>query len=57
MGTKLFLGVKGPECGVHHPPPSSAEFKERIELYLYSPSAFMAGYRVNFTFTFTSVSW
>jgi hypothetical protein len=24
--------------GVDHPPPSSAEVKERVELYLYSPS-------------------
>jgi hypothetical protein len=31
-------GVKRPERGVNHPPPSSAEVKERVELYLYSPS-------------------
>jgi len=24
--------------GVDHPPPSSAEVKERVALYLYSPS-------------------
>jgi hypothetical protein len=24
--------------GVYHPPPSIAEVKERVELYLYSPS-------------------
>jgi hypothetical protein len=24
--------------GTDHPPPSSAEVKERVELYLYSPS-------------------
>jgi hypothetical protein len=30
--------VKRPERGVDHPPPYSAEFKERVELYLYSPS-------------------
>jgi hypothetical protein len=29
-------GVKQPECGVKHTPPSSAEVKERMELYLYS---------------------
>ena len=23
--------------GINHPPPSSAEVKERVELYLYSP--------------------
>jgi len=25
-------GVKRPECGVDHPPPSNAEVKERVEL-------------------------
>jgi len=37
-----FAGVKRPECGVDHPPPSSAEIKKRVcfhgwlygELYL-----------------------
>jgi hypothetical protein len=33
-----FPGVKRPERGVNHPSPSSAEVKERAELYLYSPS-------------------
>jgi hypothetical protein len=32
-----FPGVKLPEYGVNHPPPSNAEIKERVELYLYSP--------------------
>jgi hypothetical protein len=32
------LGVKRPGRGVDHPPPSSAEVKERAELYLNSPS-------------------
>ena len=36
--TGSFLGVKRPGCGVDHPPPSRAEVKERVELYLYSPS-------------------
>jgi hypothetical protein len=31
-------GVYLPGRGVHHPLPSSAEAKERVELYLYSPS-------------------
>jgi len=31
-------GVKPLGCGADHPPPSSAEVKERVELYLYSPS-------------------
>jgi len=38
MGTRSFPGAKRPGCGVYHPPPSSAEVKERVELYLYSPS-------------------
>jgi len=35
--TGSFLGVKRPGRGVDHPPPSSAEVKERVKLYLYSP--------------------
>jgi len=38
MGARSFMGVKRPEHGVDHPPPSSAEVKERVELYLYSTS-------------------
>jgi len=38
MGTGSFPGVKQPGRGVDHPHPSSAEFKERVELYLFSPS-------------------
>jgi hypothetical protein len=34
----FFLGVKRSGRGVDHPPPSSAEVKERVELYLYSSS-------------------
>ena len=33
-----FPGVKRPGRGVNHPPPSSAEVKERVQLYLYFPS-------------------
>jgi hypothetical protein len=33
-----FLEVKRPGRGANHPPTSSAEVKERVELYLYSPS-------------------
>ena len=35
MGTGSFPGIKRE---VDHSPPSSAEVKERVELYLYSPS-------------------
>jgi hypothetical protein len=38
MGTRSFLGVKHPGHDVDHPPPSSNEVKERVELYIYSPS-------------------
>jgi hypothetical protein len=38
MGTGSFPGVKRPGRGVNHPPPSSTEVKEGVELYLYSPS-------------------
>ena len=31
-------GVKRPGRGVDHPPPSSVEVNERVELYLYSPT-------------------
>jgi hypothetical protein len=37
MGTGSFPGVKRPGRGADHPPPSSAEVKESVELYLYSP--------------------
>ena len=36
MGTGYFSGVKRPGGGVDHPTPSSAEVKERVELYIYS---------------------
>jgi hypothetical protein len=37
MGTGSFPGVKRPGRGVDYPPPSRAEVKERVELYLYYP--------------------
>ena len=37
-GTGSFPGVKRPGHGVDHPPPSSAEVKDRIELHIYSTS-------------------
>jgi hypothetical protein len=33
-----FPGIKRPGRGFNHPPPSSVEVKERVELYLYSAS-------------------
>jgi len=38
MGTGSFPGIKRPRRGVEHPPTSSADVKERVELYLSSPS-------------------
>jgi len=37
MGTGSFPGVKLSGRGVDHPPPSRAEVKERVGLYIYSP--------------------
>jgi len=37
MGTGSFPGVKQLGHGADHPPPSSADVKERLKLYLYSP--------------------
>ena len=39
MGTGSFPGVKRPGRGADHPPPSKCRGHERVELYLYSPSA------------------
>jgi hypothetical protein len=36
-----FLGVKQSGHGADHPPPSSAEVRERVELYLHSPSGLL----------------
>jgi len=53
MGTRSFPGVKWPECGVDHPPPSSAEFKARNRaLPVLHRFDFKACYRVNFTLSF-----
>ena len=38
MGNGFFPGVKRPGRGVDHPPSSSVEVKEQVELYLYSTS-------------------
>ena len=47
-----FAGVSRQGCGIDHPPPSSAEVNERIQLYLCSPSwAFMVCCMKNVIFT------
>jgi hypothetical protein len=37
-GYRVFPGVRRPGRGVDYPPPSSAEVKKRVELYLFFPS-------------------
>ena len=37
MGTRCFPGLKRPGHGVDHPPASSAEVNEGVELYICSP--------------------
>jgi len=50
MGIMSFPAVKRPVCGVDHPPTSSDEIKERVELHLYSPCGnFMVCSRVDCT--------
>jgi hypothetical protein len=52
MGTGSFPGANWSWRSVDHPPHSSVEVQERVELYLYSPSwAFVPCSRVNYTFT------
>ena len=53
-GYGVFPGVNRPRRGVDHPPPSSAEVKERVDLYIYSlsgPSWPVVGWTLPFTFT------
>jgi hypothetical protein len=38
MDTRFFFRIKWPEFGVHHPPPSSNEVKEKEKLYIYYTS-------------------
>jgi hypothetical protein len=50
-----FPGVKRPGRGVDHPPPSSAEVKERVELYLYSPLSLHGLLQGELYFNFTTL--
>jgi hypothetical protein len=50
---QVIAGAKA--ASIDYPPHCSADLKERAEICLYSPlCAFMAGHRVNFTFTFSA---
>jgi hypothetical protein len=52
MGTVSFPEAKRPGSGVNHPPPSSVEVKEKVELYHYSSMwALVSCFRANITFT------
>ena len=43
VGTGSFAGVRRQGLGVDHPPPASAEVKERVGIYIYSPSLGLRG--------------
>jgi hypothetical protein len=52
----ILPGVKRPGRSADHPPLSKAEVKERVDLYIYSPSGFwwpVPGRTFTFTFTIT----
>ena len=57
MGTGSFPVVKRPGRGFDHPPPSRAEVKEKVELYIYSPPGFRGLFygELNFTFTYNII--
>jgi len=38
VDTSSLWGVRWPGHGINRAPPSSAKVKERVDLYLYSPS-------------------
>jgi hypothetical protein len=57
----LSLGAKRPASEAGHSPPSSAEVKEWVELYLHSPNTpswrgAQLKHRDNFTFTYRSIT-
>jgi hypothetical protein len=50
VGTRSFPGVKWLDGGINHPPPSSAEVKERVEICINSlslPSWQVAGWTLS----------
>ena len=46
MGTSLFPENKVARHGIDHPPLSQAKVRERVDLYLYSPSGISCPVRV-----------
>ena len=60
LGTGFFPGIKRPGRDVDHPSKSSAEVKERVELYLYSPSGpscSVLEWNLFFTFILGPLRW
>jgi hypothetical protein len=58
-GFRSFLGIKRLGHGIDHPPPSSAEVKERVDLYLNSTSGRswpILGWPLPLPFTFRQYS-
>jgi hypothetical protein len=53
MGTGSFPGVKRPYRGADHPPHLASRLKKGYSYHSTPPRAFVACYRVEFTFTFT----
>jgi hypothetical protein len=53
IGTGSFPGAKRPGRGVDHPPHLAPRLKKEYSYTPTPPWAFVAGSRVNFTFTFT----
>ena len=51
----LFQGVKRPGRGVNYPPSSSAEVKDRVELYLFPLWDFMTCSGQNLHFTIINI--
>ena len=47
---QVFPGLKRPGCGIDQPPPSSAEVKEKVDLYITPPLGLRGLSRENFTF-------
>jgi len=52
VDTRSFQGLKRPGRGVDHPPASSSEVKERLDIYRYPLWGFVVCSGVTFTFTF-----
>ena len=55
MGTWSLPVVKRAGRGVDHPPPSSPEVKERVQLYLYFPSGPSSALEKTLPFTSSEV--